>query len=170
MLPLNQHNSFGLDYPMLDTSKDALPRTNELGLETEYPFTSHVFQTPKGQMDYVGEGTAKDCATVSVFHGNPSWSFLYRPLIKGLVAERLTIAPDHIGFGLSDKSDDEAACTLKASIDHLEALVFGVNPTNVTLVMQDWDGPIGLGARASHISGRQSRRMDLACDLKGDDL
>lgn len=135
---------------MLDTSGDVHPRIKELGLESEYPFASHFLQTPMGQMHYVDEGPANELSTVLAVHGNPSWSFLYRALIKGLSQDRRVVVPDHIGFGLSDKPDDEAAYTLRAHIDHLEALVLDLDLKNITLVMQDWGGPIGLGVAARH--------------------
>ncbi|WP_298839453.1 alpha/beta fold hydrolase [uncultured Roseobacter sp.] len=135
---------------MLDTSKGVHPRIKELGLQGEYPFASQFIQTPMGQMHYLDEGTGNERSTVLAVHGNPSWSFLYRALVKGLSTERRIVVPDHIGFGLSDKPDDEAAYTLKAHIDHLEALVLRLELNNITLVMQDWGGPIGLGVAARH--------------------
>ncbi|MFL4470063.1 alpha/beta fold hydrolase [Tateyamaria armeniaca] len=135
---------------MLDTSKDVHPRIKELRLESEYPFASHYIQTPMGRMHYLDEGAENERSTVLAVHGNPTWSFLYRALVKGLSAERRIVVPDHIGFGLSEKPDDEAAYTLKAHIDHLEALVLHLDLTDITLVMQDWGGPIGLGVAARH--------------------
>ncbi len=135
---------------MLDRSRDVHPRIKELGLEGEYPFASHFIQTPMGQMHYLDEGLKNDLSPVLAIHGNPSWSFLYRSLVKGLSSDRRVVAPDHIGFGLSDKPDNEAAYTLKAHIDHLEALVLKLDLTNIMLVMQDWGGPIGLGVAARH--------------------
>jgi len=126
------------------------PRIKELGLAQEYPFVSNFLPTPMGRMHYVDEGSGHTGSTVLAVHGNPSWSFLYRALIKGLSSKRRVVVPDHIGFGLSDKPDDEAAYTLKAHIDHLEALVLELDLSNVTLVMQDWGGPIGLGVAARH--------------------
>ncbi len=126
------------------------PRIKALGIEAEYPFSSHFIQTPMGQMHYVDEGRAQGTSTVLALHGNPSWSFLYRKFITALSPDRRVVVPDHIGFGLSEKPDDEDSYTLKAHIDHLEALVCALNLTNITLVMQDWGGPIGLGVAARH--------------------
>lgn len=126
------------------------PRIKEMGLQTEYPFGSHFIDTPMGQMHYLDEGADNDTSPILAVHGNPSWSFLYRKFVTGLSPERRVVAPDHIGFGLSDKPDDEAAYTLKAHIDHLEALVLKLDLTNMTLVMQDWGGPIALGVAARH--------------------
>ncbi len=135
---------------MLMTSNDVHPRIKELGLEGEYPFASQFMQTPMGRMHYLDEGDENDRSVVLAVHGNPSWSFLYRALVKGLADERRIVVPDHIGFGLSDKPDDEAAYTLNAHIDHLEALVLQLDLKNITLVMQDWGGPIGLGVATRH--------------------
>jgi haloalkane dehalogenase len=112
----------------------------------EYPFTSHFFQTPAGKLHYVDEGEGQP---IVMLHGNPTWSFLYRNLIKQLSPRYRCIAPDHIGFGLSDKPADwsylpeDHAKNLSALIDHL-----GLK--NVTLVVQDWGGPIGLHYAVTH--------------------
>ncbi|MEX3017617.1 alpha/beta fold hydrolase [Gymnodinialimonas hymeniacidonis] len=135
---------------MLDTAAQVHPRIKELGLQDEYPFASHFIDTPMGRMHYLDEGAHTGGSTVLAVHGNPSWSFLYRVLVKGLSSDRRVVVPDHIGFGLSDKPDDEHAYTLKAHIDHLEDLVLKLDLTNITLVMQDWGGPIGLGVAARH--------------------
>ncbi len=135
---------------MFDMTNGVHPRIKELGLEQEYPFASHFIDTPMGKMHYLDEGMPNERSTVLAVHGNPSWSFLYRALVKGFAKERRVVVPDHIGFGLSDKPDDEAAYTLKAHIAHLEALVLELDLTNITLVMQDWGGPIGLGVAARH--------------------
>ena len=135
---------------MQSLSTNVHPRIKELGLAEEYPFAPNFFETTMGQMHYVDEGAESEGSTVLALHGNPSWSFLYRALIKGLSSDRRVVVPDHIGFGLSGKPDDEAAYTLKAHIDHLEALVLKLDLSNITLVMQDWGGPIGLGVAARH--------------------
>jgi haloalkane dehalogenase len=105
----------------------------------EYPFASHYFETPAGKLHYVDEGKGQP---VVMLHGNPTWSFLYRNLIKQLSPHYRCIAPDHIGFGLSDKPVDwsylpeEHAKNLAALIEHL-----GLK--DITLVVGDWGGPIG---------------------------
>ncbi|PTX56354.1 haloalkane dehalogenase [Litoreibacter ponti] len=126
------------------------PRIKELGLESEYPFASHFISTPMGQMHYLDEGAESGGAQVLALHGNPTWSFLYRRFAIGLSRDRRVVVPDHVGFGLSDKPDDESAYTLKAHIDNLEALVLHLDLRDITLVMQDWGGPIGLGVAARH--------------------
>jgi haloalkane dehalogenase len=112
----------------------------------EYPFASHYFQTAAGKMHYVDEGQGE---AVVMLHGNPAWSFLYRKLIKRLSPNYRCIAPDHIGFGLSDKPSDwnylpeEHAKNFAALVDYL-----GLK--DITLVVGDWGGPIGMQYAVNH--------------------
>lgn len=110
----------------------------------EYPFESRFFDRGGGvKMHYVDEGAGEPVVMV---HGNPSWSFYYRGLIKALKADFRVIAPDHVGMGLSDKPGDASyRYTLKSRVDDLEALLdrLQINE-NVTLVLHDWGGMIGM--------------------------
>ena len=115
-----------------------------------YPFKSHFFDRGAGlQMHYLDEGEG---APVLMVHGNPSWSFYYRNLVKALSGSRRCIVPDHIGMGLSDKPGDEAyAYTLAQRIDDLESLISSLNLTEpLTLVVHDWGGMIGFGWAVRH--------------------
>lgn len=122
-----------------------------LDLGAEYPFSPHFIETPMGAMHYVDEGSG---APVVMLHGNPTWSFLYREFIKDLSTTHRAIAPDHIGFGLSDKPTAVDAYSLRAHIDNFERLLVALDLQGVTLIVQDWGGPIGLGAAA-----RQPQRI-----------
>jgi haloalkane dehalogenase len=77
-------------------------------------------------------------------HGNPTWSFYYRNLIQSFQNKYRCIAPDHIGCGFSDKPQDYNY-TLSAHIDNLEQLVDSLGLKDITLVMHDWGGSIGMG-------------------------
>lgn len=105
-----------------------------------YPFDSHYVDLGPGRMHYVDEGEGRP---VLMLHGDPTWSFLYRHLIDGLSAEYRCIAPDYFGFGLSQKPrywsyrPEDHARTIEAFIEELEL-------EDVTLVVHDWGGPIGL--------------------------
>src|ERR1700722_1930807 len=92
---------------------------------------------------YVDEGHGDP---VVMLHGNPTWSFYYRNLIKALSADYRCIAPDHIGCGLSDKPDDSRyEYTLSRRADDLEALLESLGVRDkVTLVLHDWGGMIGM--------------------------
>jgi pimeloyl-ACP methyl ester carboxylesterase len=107
-----------------------------------YPFESHYAQVNGHRVHYVDEGRGD---TVVLLHGNPTWSFLYRNFIPRLSQRFRVIAPDYLGFGLSEKPADEAAYSLENHTATLTALLDSLAAANVTLVMQDWGGPIGLG-------------------------
>ncbi|MCA9936272.1 MAG: alpha/beta fold hydrolase [Anaerolineales bacterium] len=108
--------------------------------QTEYPFTPQQFELPIGQMSYLDEGTGEPIVMV---HGNPAWSFVYRHLIKGLRGKYRCIAMDHIGFGLSDKPFDWSYLP-QAQAANLQIFLDSLDLRDMTLVVQDWGGPIGL--------------------------
>lgn len=112
----------------------------------EYPFASHYFQTDAGKLHYVDEGRGK---VVLMLHGNPAWSFLYRNLIKLLSPNYRCIAPDYIGFGLSEKPADWSYLP-EEHARHIEALIGHLNLKDITLVVGDWGGPIGMSYAVSH--------------------
>jgi haloalkane dehalogenase len=77
-------------------------------------------------------------------HGNPTWSFYYRGLIRALNGEHRCIAPDNLGCGLSDKPQDWPY-RLDGHVRNLEALVEALDLRDITLVVHDWGGAIGMG-------------------------
>jgi pimeloyl-ACP methyl ester carboxylesterase len=106
-------------------------------------------------MSYLDEGTGD---SVVMVHGNPTWSFYFRNLVLVLRDNYRCIVPDHIGCGLSDKPPETLYdYALKSRVDDLEALLeqLGVRE-NVTLVVQDWGGMIGMAYAARH-PGRVKR-------------
>jgi haloalkane dehalogenase len=109
-----------------------------------YPFSPASFQTPRGaRMSYLDEGPRGDEA-VLMLHGNPTWSFYYRDLVRDLSPVARCIAPDHVGMGLSAKPAGYDY-GLASRIADIEALVAGLGLRRVHLVVHDWGGPIGLG-------------------------
>ncbi|GHC03409.1 alpha/beta fold hydrolase [Cerasicoccus arenae] len=106
-----------------------------------YPFKSHWLDIPAGRLHYVDEGQGK---AVIMLHGNPTWSFFYRDLIKDLRGTHRCIAPDHIGCGLSDKPQDWTY-RLQDHIDNVVALVNSLGLESFSLVVHDWGGAIGMG-------------------------
>jgi pimeloyl-ACP methyl ester carboxylesterase len=130
-----------------DRSKRARATVERLGIVGEYPFDHHFIESPMGAMHYIDEGSGDP---VLAIHGNPSWSFLYRKFITELSESNRVIAPDHIGFGLSDKPQREQDYTLEKHIANIELLLTQLDLKNVTLIVQDWGGPIGLTAAARH--------------------
>ena len=112
----------------------------------EYPFAPHYLDVSGGRMHYLDEGAGEPILFV---HGTPTWSFLYRHLIRDLRQDHRCIAFDHIGFGRSDKPADwgysfaDHARNLAALIDHLGLRSF-------TLVTHDLGGPISLSYALDH--------------------
>lgn len=115
----------------------------------DYPFAEN-WQTVdlgegfSGKMHFVDEGR-KDAPAVLLFHGEPSWSFLYRKMIPVLVdAGFRCLAPDLIGFGKSDKPDDIAFYTYDRHVSWLSQWRDAVVPQDAGLFCQDWGGLLGL--------------------------
>lgn len=111
-----------------------------------YPFQSHFKKIPDGfALHYLDEGEKSNEALLMV-HGNPTWSFFYRDLVKHFKSRYRVIAPDHIGCGLSEKPEASSyPYTLKQRINDLEYLVTELKLDNVTLIVHDWGGMIGMG-------------------------
>lgn len=107
-----------------------------------YPFKSHWCDVDGHRMHYVDEGSGPPLLMV---HGNPTWSFYWRNLIKGLQDQCRVIAVDHIGCGLSDKPKNYSY-SLENHTRNLSALVEQLDLRDVTLMVHDWGGAIGLGA------------------------
>ena len=102
------------------------------------------------RMAYVDVGPA-DRAPVLLVHGQPTWSFLYRQVIDVVVAAgHRVIAPDLIGFGRSDKPTRPTDYTTRRHVAWLGRLVTALDLTDVTVVVQDWGGPIGLAVLTEH--------------------
>jgi len=86
-------------------------------------------------------------ATILFVHGNPENSYTYRHIRDHLAASGQSfriVAPDNIGFGLSDQADYEMAEMHHAA--NLLQLVRHLNLQDIFLVVHDWGGPIGIGA------------------------
>lgn len=103
----------------------------------------------KLRMHYLDEGV-KDGPLVLMLHGEPTWSFLYRKVIPPLVAAGCrVIVPDHIGFGRSDKLPERSDYSYQRFVDWMLEFVEHLELKDITLLCQDWGGPIGLRVLAS---------------------
>jgi len=111
-----------------------------------YPFDENFVDIDGLKYHYIDEGEGEP---VVMLHGNPTWSFYYRHLIFGLRGTCRTIVPDHIGCGLSDKPQNYNY-TLVNHINNLEVLLEKLQVKNVTLVLHDWGGAIGMGWAVRH--------------------
>ncbi len=108
----------------------------------EYPFASHWKDTPAGRQHYVDHGQGRPVLFV---HGNPTWSFYWRRCISDVSAAGFrAVAVDHVGCGLSDKPQDWSY-RLADHVQNLERLVESLDLHDITLVVHDWGGAIGLG-------------------------
>ena len=111
-------------------------------LKNEYPFQSHFINVDeKNQLHYIDEGAGP---VIVMLHGNPTWSFFYRNLIKDLSKSHRVIVPDHIGCGLSSKPEDYQY-TLINHISNVEKLLNHLNIEKLSLIVHDWGGAIGMG-------------------------
>ena len=111
-----------------------------------YPFATRWIDLPAGRMHYVDEGPgggALGGKTLLFVHGTPTWSFEWRHLIRGLSGEYRCVAPDHLGFGLSERPA-KFAYTPEAHAENLAAFVRALDLRGMTLVVHDFGGPIGL--------------------------
>ncbi len=115
-----------------------------------FPFTPRYATLPDGlRLHYIDEGPA-DAEAVLLLHGQPTWSYLYRTVVVRLAEHGLrAVAPDLIGFGRSDKPLARTAYSVQAHVDWLAQFVAAVGLADVTLVVQDWGGPIGLAVLAA---------------------
>lgn len=108
----------------------------------DYPFAAHYFEWRGLSVHYVDEGIGP---VVVLFHGEPTWSFLYRKVIRVLRdAGFRAIAPDYPGFGRSDKPTDPGFYTYDNLVAAMLALIDHLDLRNAAAVVQDWGGPIGL--------------------------
>jgi cis-3-alkyl-4-acyloxetan-2-one decarboxylase len=114
------------------------------GYRRLYPFRSHWLEVEPGKrMHYLDEGPREGPVLLMV-HGNPTWSFYFRELIRAFAPTHRVVAIDHLGCGLSDKPE-EAEYRLAARIEHAGRLVANLGLADITLVAHDWGGAIGMG-------------------------
>lgn len=117
----------------------------------EYPFDPHHVELDGGsRLHYIDEGQGDVLLCV---HGNPTWSFAWRRIVREFSGTHRVIAIDHLGCGLSDKPQDYDYC-LANHIANLQVLVEQLNLENITLLAHDWGGAIGMGA-----AGRMPERF-----------
>ena len=113
-----------------------------------YPFESNFLDLDGTRYHYLDEGP-RDAPPVVMLHGNPTWSFYYRNLVKPLSQTHRVIVPDHVGCGLSDKPQNYAY-TLAQHIKNVERLVEHLVLPPFALVVHDWGGVIGMGYATRH--------------------
>lgn len=121
----------------------------------DYDFEPHYrsITTADGTLlrfHFIDEGP-RDAAPVLLLHGNPTWSYLHRSMIRGLVARgHRVLALDLMGMGRSDKPTNKADYTLANHIDWMGQWLVGEDLTDITLYCQDWGGITGLNLLPRH--------------------
>jgi haloalkane dehalogenase len=115
----------------------------------DWTFAPHYIDDLRGyeglRVHYVDEGPRDAARTFLCLHGEPSWAYLYRKMIPVFLASGArVVAPDFLGFGRSDKPVDDAVYDVPFHRNMMLALIERLDLRNVTLVVQDWGGLIGL--------------------------
>lgn len=124
------------------------PDSNFDGL-VDFPWEPRYFDLDGLRMHYIDEGP-HDAPVALMVHGMPTWSYLYRHIIPPLLsAGYRCVAPDHIGFGRSDKVTDPGWYDIAQHTSNLERLVVSLDLSDITLFVQDWGGPTGLAQYAA---------------------
>ncbi len=113
-----------------------------------YPYEPHYVEVDGLRLHHLDEGSGP---TVLCFHGEPSWSYLYRHMLDRFVgAGHRVVCPDLVGFGRSDKPTDQDWYTYDRHVDVVTGHLDQVDLQDVTVVVQDWGGPIGLRWAVEH--------------------
>ena len=124
----------------------------ENGFADEYPFESHFVEVDGQKIHYIDEGSGE---TILCVHGNPTWSFAWRNVVRKLSDRYRVIAIDHLGCGLSSRPAGYAY-SLAGHISNLKSLVTQLDLNQITLFAHDWGGAIGMGT-AGKLPERFSR-------------
>jgi haloalkane dehalogenase len=135
---------------MLRREMPAVVRTPEDALQglPDFPFDPHYRMVGDLRMAHIDEGQG---APVVFFHGEPTWSFLWRKVIPPVRdAGFRCIAPDLVGFGRSDKPVDIGFYTYDRHVELTSTLLEDLDLRGATLVVHDWGGPIGLRMAVEH--------------------
>jgi cis-3-alkyl-4-acyloxetan-2-one decarboxylase len=113
-----------------------------------YPFRSQFIGPDGRRMHYLDEGE-RHAPPLLLVHGNPTWSFHWRELVRAFRDAHRVVVPDHLGCGLSDKPQDWSY-RLADHVANLERLVLELDLRDVTLGVHDWGGAIGMGVAVRH--------------------
>lgn len=119
----------------------------------DFSFAPHYIEVNGLRIHYVNEGKGE---IVLCLHGEPSWSFLYRKMITAMSKKHRVITMDFVGFGRSDKFTEREAYTFNMHLDTLMGFIKTMDLEQITVVVQDWGGLIGLAAVA-HMPERFAR-------------
>ncbi len=118
-----------------------------------WPYAPQFFHRSGFRHHYVDEGPRDTGETFVCIHGEPTWGYLYRQFIPALAEHGRIVVPDHMGFGKSETPQDRTY-SIREHYENLERLLLDLDLQDVTLVVQDWGGPIG-----SQFAYRQPERV-----------
>ncbi|RUL74508.1 alpha/beta fold hydrolase [Dyella choica] len=113
-----------------------------------FAYAPHFTDAAGLRMHYVDEGP-RDGQVVLCLHGEPTWSYLFRNLIDALRGSYRVVVPDHMGFGKSATPADRSYW-LQDHVDNLERFVLGLDLREISLLVHDFGGPVGMGLAARH--------------------
>lgn len=111
-----------------------------------WPFSPRYCEAAGFRQHYIDEGAGRP---VVLLHGQPTWGYIWRKFVGPLAKTHRVIVPDHMGFGKSETPADREY-TLRTHVANLTALIDTLDLRDITLVMQDWGGPIGIGYAVRH--------------------
>jgi cis-3-alkyl-4-acyloxetan-2-one decarboxylase len=112
-----------------------------------FPFAPHYFRVNGFDMHYVDEGEGE---TLLFLHGDPTWGYLWRKIVGPLSGKFRCVAPDQMGMGKSGNPREPDPYRLRHHAANLEGLLLGLDLRDVTLVLHDWGGPVGLDVATRH--------------------
>ena len=120
---------------------------NDETFEDTFPFAPHFYTGNGFPMHYVDEGAGEP---IVLLHGDPTWGYLYRAFIGPLSQQFRCVVPDHMGMGKSGADSQMYPYRLRQHIANLERLLLHLDLHDITLVLHDWGGPVGLGFATRH--------------------
>jgi len=112
-----------------------------------FPFKPNYLDLSYFKMHYVDEGEGDP---IVMLHGDPTWGYLWRKFIPALSNTHRVIVPDHMGMGKSSAPEEPDPYLLEHHIFNLEQLILHLELRNITLIVHDWGGPVGLGFAVRH--------------------
>jgi haloalkane dehalogenase len=111
----------------------------------DFPYSPNYVTIDDARIHYIDEGKGE---VILCLHGEPTWSYLYRNMIPSLADKHRVVAMDFIGFGKSDKFTEREDYSFDMHSETLKKFIAALALTNITLVVQDWGGLIGLRVAA----------------------
>ncbi len=112
-----------------------------------YPFKPYYLDIGGFKMHYVDQGEGEP---VVMLHGDPTWGYLWRKFIPSVSDTHRVIVPDHMGMGKSSVPKDPYPYLLQHHISNLEELMLSLKLRDITLILHDWGGPVGMGFAVRH--------------------